>query len=191
MTSFADTAFSEKANEESRDSTGRDSHGLDPHGLDPQGLDPQGLDPLFLRRQSLSEDLRRWSSLEERLSLLEQAAVSAKGLRNRQAAILRLVALEGGRMSVKALLLCLRVSKQSLHGNLRELVHDGYVRKAGCERQDRRVRVLALTEKGMAFVEGLLEPRARLLRRAYRSAGAAQVEGFRRTLLLLSEKDAP
>ena len=186
MTSFADTAFSEKANEEDRDPTNRDSQ-----GLDPQGLDPQGLDPLFLRRQSLSEDLRRWSSLEERLSLLEQAAVSAKGLRSRQAAILRLVALEGGRMSVKALLLALRVSKQSLHGNLTELVRDGYVRKAGCERQDRRVRVLALTEKGMAFVEGLLEPRARLLRRAYRSAGAAQVEGFRRTLLLLSEKDAP
>ncbi len=166
MTSFADTALSEKANEEE-------------------------LDPLFLRQQSLSEDLRRWSALESRLSLVEQEAVSALGLKSGQATILRLIALESGCLSVKALLLRMRVSKQNLHSNLAELLQKGYVRKAGCEQQDRRVHLLALTEKGMTFVEGLLEPRARLLRRAYRSAGAAQVEGFRRTLLLLSEEATP
>ncbi len=165
MVSFADTAISEKANEEE-------------------------LDPLFLRRQSLSEDLQRWSALESRLRLLERSAVDAQGLKSLQAEVLRLVALEGGRMSVKALLVRVRASKQNLHNNLAELLRQGYVRRAGCEQQDRRVRVLALTEKGMSFVESLLEPRARLLRRAYRSAGAVQVEGFRRTLLLLSEEDA-
>lgn len=166
MASFTETALSKKTNEE-------------------------GLDPLFLRRQSLSEDLKRWSALETRLCLSEQAAVSALGLRSRQATILRLVALEGGRMNVKALLVRMRVSKQSLYNNLATLLRDDYVRKAGYDRQDGRVRVLALTAKGATFVEGLLEPRARLLQRAYRSADAAQVEGFRRTLLLLNEEDAP
>ena len=180
MTSFADTAPSEKTNKTNRtDQTNKTNR-----------TKKEGLDPLFLRRQSLSEDLRRWSALESRLRLLEQAAVGAQGLKNRQASILKIVALEGGRTSVKALLLRMRVSKQNFHNNLTELLHDGYLRKTGCDQQDRRVRLLALTEKGMSFVEGLLEPRARLLRRAYRSADAAQVEGFRRTLLLLSEEEA-
>ncbi len=163
MTPFADTTLAEKTNED-------------------------GLDPLFLRRQSLSEDLRRWSALEMRLSQLEQTAVSAKGLGSKQVAILQHIALQGGRMNIKALLVRMRVSKQSLHNNLTKILQAGYAHKAGYDPKDRRVRILALTEKGIAFVEGLLEPRARLLRHAYRQASAAQVEGFRRTLLLLSEE---
>ena len=148
----------------------------------------EGLDPLFLRRQSLSEDLRRWAALEARLCLLEQTAARDAGLRGKQALILRTLTLEGGRMSVKSLLARLRLSKQNLHNSLTELVRAGYVRKTGSDCEDRRVRVLVLTERGVSFAEGLLAPRARLLRRAYRAADAVQVEGFRRTLLLLSEE---
>ena len=168
MATFPDTTFSEK--------------------LRAEKSSVENLDPLFLRQQSLSEDLRRWSALELRLDILEQETIAATDLKRRQVTILRLAALEGGCISIKALLSRMPVSKQNFYNNLTGLLRGDYARKVGKDPQDRRVHLLLLTEKGVAFVENLLEHRARLLRRAYRSADAGQVESFRRTLLLLDEE---
>src|SRR3954454_9286824 len=81
-------------------------------------------------------------------------------------------------LTVSALLAILRITKQSLARVLNLLVEDGYVAQApGYE--DRRLRLLTLTEKGQALERRLFESQRDLLTRAYRQAGPQAVDGFR------------
>jgi DNA-binding MarR family transcriptional regulator len=85
-------------------------------------------------------------------------------------------------MTVGELLLILRITKQSLNRVLGELVRQGFVIQHRGP-QDRRQRLLELTEKGREL-EGRLSAvqRARVAA-AFRKAGAPAVEGFRKVLL--------
>ena len=85
-------------------------------------------------------------------------------------------------VTVSELLGILRITKQSLSRVLSQLVGEGIVlQKAGTA--DRRQRLLHLTDKGRALEAELTgEQRARIAA-AYKDAGAAAVEGFRRVLL--------
>ena len=66
---------------------------------------------------------------------------------------------------------------------------DGYVVQAPGE-QDRRQRRLTLTEKGMALERRLFDRQRETVMRAYREAGPAAVEGFRRVMRGLMREDA-
>ena len=85
-------------------------------------------------------------------------------------------------MPVSELLGILAITKQSLSRVLGQLVTDGYVvQKPG--RDDRRQRLLELTEKGRELERALIEDQLQRIARAYRAAGAEAVEGFRTVLL--------
>lgn len=84
-------------------------------------------------------------------------------------------------LTVQGLLDILGVTKQSLNRVLRQLVEDGIVAsEPGAE--DRRQRVLRLTEKGAALEARLAEAQQARMRRAYAEAGPEAVAGFRRVL---------
>jgi DNA-binding MarR family transcriptional regulator len=84
-------------------------------------------------------------------------------------------------MSVGDLLVILRITKQSLARVLNELIDLGYVGQAQ-GRADRRQRLLTLTESGLALERRLFERQRERLVAAYREAGVASVEGFRRVM---------
>ncbi len=85
-------------------------------------------------------------------------------------------------MTVSGLLRILRITKQSLNRVLSQLIEEGYVsQQKGV--QDRRQRLLRLTDKGRALEERLSAAQRALIAGAYREVGAEAVEGFRKVLL--------
>ena len=93
-------------------------------------------------------------------------------------------------MTVGELLLILRITKQSLNRVLGQLVRQGFIiQHRGA--QDRRQRLLELTESGRELERRLQEPQLARVSAAYRKAGAAAVDGFRKVLLgiMASEED--
>lgn len=92
-------------------------------------------------------------------------------------------------ISVGELLGILGVTKQSLARVLNPLIENGHVR-AAAGRSDRRQRLLSLTPKGEALERRLFERQRERVVRAYREAGPAAVEGFRRVMRGLMGPDA-
>jgi DNA-binding MarR family transcriptional regulator len=92
-------------------------------------------------------------------------------------------------MTVSDLLDILKITKQSLSRVLGQLVRQGFiVQRHGIT--DRRQRLLHLTDRGADLERKLTEEQRALVARAYRSAGAEAVEGFRKVLLgMINEAD--
>jgi DNA-binding MarR family transcriptional regulator len=84
-------------------------------------------------------------------------------------------------ITVGDLLGILAITKQSLGRVLQPLVEEGYVTQTP-GRSDRRQRLLTLTEKGAALERRLFDRQRETVMRAYREAGPAAVEGFRRVM---------
>ncbi|MBU6497902.1 MAG: MarR family transcriptional regulator, partial [Rhodospirillales bacterium] len=92
-------------------------------------------------------------------------------------------------MSVGDLLGILRITKQSLARVLNLLVAQGHVAQAQ-GRADRRQRLLVLTPSGQALERRLYERQRERLVSAYREAGGAAVDGFRRVMRGIMEPAA-
>ncbi|HEX2115766.1 MAG TPA: MarR family transcriptional regulator [Alphaproteobacteria bacterium] len=90
---------------------------------------------------------------------------------------------------VGELLAILRITKQSLSRVLGQLLREGYVaHKPGPT--DRRERRLELTPTGIELERQLTENQRARVAAAYRAAGAAAVEGYKKVLLgLIDETD--
>ncbi len=84
-------------------------------------------------------------------------------------------------INVSELLAILRITKQSLARVLSALVEQGLVTQSP-GRQDRRQRLLALTEAGRELERRLFERQRERLLAAFREAGGPAVDGFRRVL---------
>ena len=85
-------------------------------------------------------------------------------------------------MTVSELLGILRITKQSLGRVLGELIQQGFiVQRPGPH--DRRQRLLELTLEGHALEHEVSAPQRARVANAYRHAGPAAVEGFRKVLL--------
>lgn len=84
-------------------------------------------------------------------------------------------------MTVTELLAILRITKQSLSRVLRSLVTEGFISQR-VDPQDGRRRLLALTSKGAALESELTAAQMRRFARAYRTAGADAVSGFKHVL---------
>jgi len=84
-------------------------------------------------------------------------------------------------ITVSDLLGILRITKQSLSRVLSVLLEQGYVAQTQ-GRADRRQRLLTLTPAGLALERKLYERQRERLAVAYREAGAAAVDGFRRVM---------
>lgn len=92
-------------------------------------------------------------------------------------------------LSVSELLAILKITKQSLSRVLSQLVEQGFITQRAGE-TDRRRRLLELTEKGVELERRLSENQRQRIARAYREAGAAAVEGFRRVMVgIISDED--
>ena len=85
-------------------------------------------------------------------------------------------------MTVGDLLAILRITKQSLNRVLGQLVRRGFIIQHRGP-QDRRQRLLELTERGRELERQLSEPQRIRVAGAYRKAGPQAVEGFRKVLL--------
>ena len=92
-------------------------------------------------------------------------------------------------MTVGELLGILRITKQSLNRVLGQLVRQGFiVQHRGA--QDRRQRLLELTDSGRELERRLSEPQRARVAAAYRGAGAQAVDGFRKVLLGIIAEEA-
>jgi DNA-binding MarR family transcriptional regulator len=87
-------------------------------------------------------------------------------------------------MTVSELLGILRITKQSLSRVLGELVQQGFVAQRPGP-HDRRQRLLELTPEGRALEREVSAPQRARVAEAYRQAGAAAVDGFRKVLLAI------
>jgi DNA-binding MarR family transcriptional regulator len=91
-------------------------------------------------------------------------------------------------MTVGELLDILRITKQSLNRVLGQLLRQGFiVQHRGVE--DRRQRLLELTEEGRELERRLSEVQRARVAAAFRQAGAQAVEGFRQVLLGIIAED--
>jgi DNA-binding MarR family transcriptional regulator len=84
-------------------------------------------------------------------------------------------------ISVSDLLDILGITKQSLSRVLGQLIREGFIVQRS-DRRDRRRRLLDLTDRGRDLERQLSENQRSRMARAYRSAGAESVEGFRTVL---------
>jgi DNA-binding MarR family transcriptional regulator len=92
-------------------------------------------------------------------------------------------------ITVSDLLAILRITKQSLARVLNVLVDEGLVAQAaGFE--DRRLRLLTLTEKGAALERRLFDAQREKLSTAYRTAGPQAVQGFRAIMRAIMDNGA-
>ncbi len=92
-------------------------------------------------------------------------------------------------ITVSDLLAILGITKQSLARVLNQLMADGFVVQNPGMR-DRRQRLLELTPKGVALERSLTEKQRQRIAQAYRQAGPAAVEGFRKVMVeLIDERD--
>ena len=90
-------------------------------------------------------------------------------------------------LPVSDLLALLRITKQSLARVLGELIRRGYVRQTTGTR-DRRQRLLSLTETGRLLERQLFDRQRERILDAYREAGGAAVEGFRRVMTAMMDE---
>jgi DNA-binding MarR family transcriptional regulator len=92
-------------------------------------------------------------------------------------------------ITVSGLLAILRITKQSLARVLNALVDEGFVVQApGFE--DRRLRLLTLTDKGQALERRLFGVQRDRISQAYRDAGPSGVQGFRAVMRAMMDNGA-
>jgi DNA-binding MarR family transcriptional regulator len=92
-------------------------------------------------------------------------------------------------ITVSGLLAILRITKQSLARVLNALVDEGYVSQAAGY-EDRRLRLLTLTDKGKALEQRLFGSQREMLSQAYRAGGPQAVQGFRTLMRCMMDKGA-
>lgn len=135
---------------------------------------------LFLREEEmrLAQDLLFFAMRD--LGAAADQALASSGLGRAHHRALHFIAAQPG-LTVGDLLALLGITKQSLSRVLTALVAQGLVRQAE-GRNDRRQRQLFLTEAGAALEQSLFDCQRARLNAAYREAGGAAVEGFKRVL---------
>lgn len=91
-------------------------------------------------------------------------------------------------LSVSELLAILKITKQSFNRVLNDLLNRGLVAQ-DVGSQDRRQRLLCLTDAGKSFEAKLTQTQMVRFAKAYKRVGAQAVDGFRQVLLSLMEEE--
>jgi DNA-binding MarR family transcriptional regulator len=144
-----------------------------PHAAPGTGL-------LFLREEELraAQDMLFFALRD--LTAAPDALLAELGFGRAHHRCLHWVARRPG-LKVGELLSILGITKQSLTRVLGPLIDGGYVDQVPGQ-QDRRQRLLTLTDKGQTLERRLYEAQRERLISAYREAGGPAVEGFKRVL---------
>ena len=151
-----------------------------------EGKTPANL--LFLREEDLRQGIELLFYAYRDFTAEADAMLAALGFGRAHHRVIYFVGRKPG-MTVSELLDILKITKQSLSRVLGQLVREGYiVQRPGTA--DRRQRLLELAPKGAELERRLTEDQRALVARAYKSAGAEAVEGFRKVLFgLINEID--
>jgi DNA-binding MarR family transcriptional regulator len=144
--------------------------------------------PLFLRDDDLRQGIELFFFAYRDFTAKADETLLQYGFGRAHHRVIYFVGRNPG-MTVSDLLDILKITKQSLSRVLSQLVRQGFiVQRPGAT--DRRQRLLSLTEFGAELERKLTEEQRALVARAYRSAGAEAVEGFRKVLLgLINDGD--
>ena len=146
----------------------------------PKPLGKAGANPLFLREEELRQGIEMLFYAYRDFISEPDAMLAERGLGRAHHRVIYFVGRYPG-LHVSALLEILQITKQSLSRVLGQLVEEGYIRQTPGP-QDRRHRLLELTDRGRELEEARTETQRRRIARAYREAGAEAVEGFRKVM---------
>ncbi|MDH5189507.1 MAG: MarR family transcriptional regulator, partial [Rhodospirillaceae bacterium] len=92
-------------------------------------------------------------------------------------------------LTVNRLLDILKITKQSLSRVLGQLVREGFIDQR-TDGEDRRRRILSLTDKGKNLESKLTRAQGTRISKAYKEAGAENISGFKNILtLMINDKD--
>ncbi|MGE4220130.1 MAG: MarR family winged helix-turn-helix transcriptional regulator [Alphaproteobacteria bacterium] len=143
--------------------------------------------PLFLRDEELRQGIEMLFFAYRDFTAGPDAILAEQGFGRAHHRVIYFVGRYPG-ITVSELLGILRITKQSLSRVLSQLVREGFIdQRQG--RQDRRQRLLSLTERGRTLEQMLTADQRARIARAYRDAGAEAVEGFRKVMLgIMSEE---
>jgi DNA-binding MarR family transcriptional regulator len=146
------------------------------------------VNPLFLRDDDLRQGIELLFFAYRDFTAKADETLLQYGFGRAHHRVIYFVGRNAG-MTVSDLLDILKITKQSLSRVLGQLVRQGFiVQRPGTV--DRRQRLLYLTDRGGELERKLTEEQRALVARAYRSAGAEAVEGFRKVLLgMINETD--
>lgn len=140
----------------------------------------RGPNPLFLRDVDLREGIEMLYFAYRDFTARPDAILAEHGLGRAHHRVIYFVGRHPG-MTVKDLLAILKITKQSLARVLRKVVAKGFVEQRHCE-EDRRRRLLYLTERGIELEAQLTADQRARIAKAWREAGPDAVAGYRRVL---------
>jgi DNA-binding MarR family transcriptional regulator len=152
------------------------------------GPAPAGASLLFLREEEirLAQDLLFFAYRD--FTNAADVILDELGLGRAHHRALHFIGRNPG-ITVSDLLGLLRITKQSLARVLGVLVERGLVSQSPGN-ADRRQRLLTLTQAGLALERRLFERQRERLAAAYREAGGAAVDGFRRVMRAIMDESA-
>ena len=147
-----------------------------------------GVNPLFLRDEELRQGMELVFYAYRDFTAEPDAILAEYGFGRAHHRVIYFVGRNPG-ITVSELLDILQITKQSLSRVLSHLVQEEFIlQRPGT--QDRRKRLLELTEKGSILEKRLSQNQRDRIARAYRDAGAEAVEGYRKVILgMINEKD--
>jgi DNA-binding MarR family transcriptional regulator len=145
-------------------------------------------EPLFLREEELRQGIELLFFAYRDFTAEPDAILAQYGFGRAHHRVVHFVG-RHPHMTVGELLDILRITKQSLNRVLGQLVRQGFIiQHRGA--QDRRQRLLELTDSGRELERRLSEPQRERVSAAYAKAGGPAVEGFRKVLLgIIADED--
>ena len=132
--------------------------------------------PLFLRDEDLRQAIELLFFAYRDFTAEPDSILAQYGFGRAHHRVIYFVGANPG-MSVSDLLSILRITKQSLSRVLSQLLNEEFIEQLTDE-DDRRRRLLYLTQRGRDLETLLTERQSKLIARAYREAGAEAVAGF-------------
>ncbi len=137
-------------------------------------------DPLFLREEVLRKSIEQLFFAYRDFTGEADAILADRDMGRAHHRVIYFVG-RNPNITVSDLLTLLNITKQSLSRVLSRLIDDDYITaEQGAE--DKRQRLLSLTEKGIALESELTNVQKARFSRAYKKAGAESVDGFLRVL---------
>jgi len=147
-----------------------------------------GANLLFLREEELRQAIELLFFAWRDFTAEPDQLLDEQGLGRAHHRVIYFIGRHPG-ITVSDLLAILGITKQSLGRVLTQLIDEDFVIQTPGVR-DRRQRLLELTPKGVALERNLTERQRQRVAQAYRQAGPAAVEGFKKVMIeLIDEKD--
>ncbi len=147
-----------------------------------------GVNPLFLREEDIRQGMELLYYAYRDFTAEPDAILAEYGFGRAHHRVIYFVG-RNPLINVSELLGILKITKQSLSRVLGQLVREEFInQREGIE--DRRQRLLKLTDKGVELEKRLSASQSKRIAKAYREAGAEAVQGYRDVLTgMISSED--